>query len=102
MSSLRLLCRTLVTLGLAVIVLFSLLPYIALAVGSVLPNSKTDRGISVESLAPSEWTTQNYLDLREPNYSIFFQQLLNTIFVSFVSAAAVILITVPGSYVLTR
>jgi ABC-type glycerol-3-phosphate transport system permease component len=62
----------------------------------------TDRGIAIESLKARQWSFQNYIELADPSYNVFFTQLLNTAVISMITASIVILIALPGSYVMTR
>jgi multiple sugar transport system permease protein len=97
-----LLFRSLLVSLMLLILLFSVLPYLALIAGSLLPNSITDRGIGVDNVTAHRWTLDNYRELGDPTYRIFFQQLLNTVLVSSVTSLMVVLLAIPGAYSLTR
>jgi multiple sugar transport system permease protein len=98
----ELLFRALIVSLMLLILVFSVLPYLALILGSLLPNSMTDRGIGVDTLLAHRWTLDNYHDLADPTYRIFFQQLWNTFIVSSVTSLMVVFLAVPGGYALTR
>jgi multiple sugar transport system permease protein len=94
--------RAFVVSGTLAAVVFTLLPYAALVIGSLLPNAATDRGISIDSVSLGQWTVQNYQELLAPTYAIFRQQVFNTLLVSVSAACIVVVTSVPGGYVLTR
>jgi ABC-type glycerol-3-phosphate transport system permease component len=85
-----------------ILILFSVLPYAALILGSLLPNSATDRGIAGDSITPHQLSLENYYELDDPAYDVFRQQIQNTILVSFLTATIVVGLVIPASYVLTR
>ncbi len=73
-----------------VVILFSIVPFAALIVGSLLPNSVTDRGIAADSITSYELSLENYHELNDPSYEVFRQQIQNTIIVSFLAAVIVV------------
>lgn len=94
--------RMIVACLVLIAVLFSVGPYCALLVGSLLPNSMTDRGISPRDMTPETISLNNYIELTDPTYEVFRIQLRNTIVISILTGTFVIALVVPASYVLTR
>lgn len=85
-----------------IFVLFSIGPYCALLVGSLLPNSMTDRGISPSDVSRDAVSLSNYKELTDPTYQVFRTQLQNTIVISILTGMFIIALVVPAGYVLTR
>lgn len=85
-------------LFLILLVTFNIIPYLWLIIGSLLPNSETDRGISVPPI--NKVTTINFLE--EVNYHDVMIHLQNTIAVSFFSSLIVVASCALAGYGLTR
>lgn len=89
-----------VKVGLTAVIMFNLLPYIALIIGSLLPNSLTDRGIGANSL--SGWTWDNHIEMWRSGYHDYGVYFFNTIVVSLSTVIIVLFLSVFGAYGLTR
>lgn len=96
------LTRLFTTLIVSTVILFNVIPFLFLAVGSLLPDLKTDRGIELGSLNPWTWTLESYRQLHAGMLDKFLQYLWNTLVVSSVTTATVLLLSVPGAYGLSR
>lgn len=81
-----------------ILIVFNTIPYLWLFIGSFLPNTETDRGISIPSLQMI--TISNYLETA--NYSAVIKHLWNTVRVSVLSALIVTASTALAGYGLTR
>jgi len=80
------------------LVVFNLIPFIWLCIGSFLPNTYSDRGISIPTF--DRLTFNNYFELS--NNLSFFIYLKNTIIVSFFSSFFVTSASTLSAYGLTR
>src|SRR5437868_8817042 len=98
----RSLIRLLTTLILSAVILFNAIPFLFLAIGSLLPDLKTDRGIEFSSLNPWIWTWESYRQLHAGMLDKFLQYLGNTLVVSSLTTMVVLLLSVPGAYGLSR
>jgi multiple sugar transport system permease protein len=87
-------------LVLAVIAFFSILPFVVLGVGSLLPDTMTDRGIGFWPLGTMTWA--NHAHFWAEGSGIYIGYLMNTLVVSSATAFVVVFIATSGAYGLTR
>jgi ABC-type glycerol-3-phosphate transport system permease component len=91
--------KIILTMLFFLVIIFNLLPYIALVLGSILPNSKIDRGVNITDI---KWLTfNNYISLFN-DLSHYLLFLYNSIYISFTSSIIVLVSSFLGAYFITR
>src|SRR5947209_14137788 len=89
-------------LSLAAIIIFNLVPFLFLVLGSFLPDLNTDRGIEFDSLNPHVWTLASYRQLQGGMLDKFVHYLGNTLIIGVATTATVLILSVLGAFGLSR
>jgi len=82
------------------IIMFCIVPFGFLLLGSFLPSGMLDRGIGC--VCATSWTFQNYRQLFSLNYGEYGLHLGITVIVSLAAAVLVLSLCIPGAYAITR
>ena len=82
------------------LVLFSLLPVVALLLGSLAPDTCLSRGLTASSL--QRLTGAHYAEVLTDTHQRYLQMAANTLIVSFSTVALTVFAALVGAYALTR
>jgi multiple sugar transport system permease protein len=82
------------------LLLFAVIPYLTLLLGSFVPNSKLDKGVGPASV--SGLSFENYQTISDDLYKGYALHLLFTLIVSFATVIAVLMLSMFAAYALSR